>query len=325
MKKQLSAIALLLLFGVSCQKSDQVREQTDLENASGERKCASYELLQQAIAVDPALRARFNTIEGFTNRMISTGAAERVTAQGEITIPVVVHVVYNKPEENISNAQIASQIEVLNEDFNLQNSDHTLVPDHFEDVKADVGIRFVLDRVIRVKTNRQKWATGYGEDNIKYTRRGGSDPVDPANYLNIWVGNLGGNLLGYATFPGWPAETDGVVVLYSAFGRTGTLLQNYNKGRTATHEVGHWLNLRHIWGDAVCGNDQVDDTPLHNAPNFGCPAADHRSTCTGTPLEMWMNYMDYTYDACMYMFSEGQKDRMLATFVAGGPRASFAN
>jgi hypothetical protein len=325
MKIKICAFALLILFGLSCQKSDKATEPAALENSPTDRACGSYQLLQSALAVDPALRDRMNAIEGFTARAISSGAAQKVNARGEIVIPVVVHVVYNKPAENISDAQIASQIDVLNEDFNLQNRDHRLVPDHFRDLKADVGIRFTLDRVIRVKTERHQWAVGYGEDNIKLSSRGGSDAIDPTNYLNIWVGNLGGGLLGYATFPGWPIATDGVVVLYSAFGRTGTLIRNYNKGRTATHEIGHWLNLRHIWGDATCGNDGVGDTPLHNTYNTGCPSADHRSTCTGTPLEMWMNYMDYTYDACMYMFSEGQKNRMLSTLVPGGSRASFVD
>jgi hypothetical protein len=175
--------------------------------------------------------------------------------------------------------------------------------------------------VKRVQSNRKQWGW---EDAVKYSSRGGSDAVDPARYLNIWVCNLGQNLLGYAQFPGGNPATDGVVVLYSAFGDEGTLIPNYNKGRTATHEVGHWLNLRHIWGDATCGNDFVGDTPPHNTSNGGCPPPDHRSTCAGTPLEMWMNYMDYTYDGCMYMFTNGQKDRMLAVVAPGGPRETLA-
>ncbi|RZK45680.1 MAG: zinc metalloprotease, partial [Pedobacter sp.] len=114
------------------------------------------------------------------------------------------------------------------------------------------------------------------------------------------------------------------VLGYNFTGRTGSVSAPYNKGRTATHEVGHWLNLRHIWGDATCGNDQVGDTPPHNTANYGCPTSTHRSTCSGTPLEMTMNYMDYTDDACMYMFSAGQETRMLSIFVAGGSRNSFA-
>jgi hypothetical protein len=130
--------------------------------------------------------------------------------------------------------------------------------------------------------------------------------------LNIWVCNLGQNLLGYAQFPGGPAETFGVVCHYRAFGSGDEydLYEEYNLGRTATHEVGHCFGLRHIWGDANCGNDFVDDTPLHNTANFGCPGEGHLSTCSGTPLEMWMDYMDYTDDRCMYFFSDGQVSRM---------------
>ena len=109
-----------------------------------------------------------------------------------------------------------------------------------------------------------------------------------------------------------------------ATGNTGTAAAPYGLGRTATHEVGHFLNLRHIWGDANCGNDQVNDTPVHNTSNGGCPAYPHYSTCSGTPVEMTMNYMDYTYDACMYMFTSDQKLRMQATFGSSGGRNSFA-
>jgi hypothetical protein len=309
----------ILLF-VSCQKTDSVPEEQTSQNIT-ERACATQEVLMAHLQADPGLAARMSAIEVFTRQAIADRKTERA-GKNTITIPVVVHVLYRTAEENISDAQIQSQIDVLNEDFNLDNADNTLVPDEFDGVKADVGVRFVLDRVIRKETTRKSWAFN---DAMKFSRMGGSDAVDPANYLNMWSCNLGLNLLGYAQFPGGDPASDGVVILYSAFGRTGTLIPNYDKGRTATHEVGHWLNLRHIWGDATCGNDFVDDTPLHNAANTGCPPAGHTSTCTGNPLEMWMNYMDYTYDGCMYMFSSGQKDRMMATFVAGGPRSSFAD
>ena len=111
------------------------------------------------------------------------------------------------------------------------------------------------------------------------------------------------------------------MILYSAFGRTGTVNAPYDRGRTTTHEVGHWLNLRHIWGDASCGNDLVSDTPTQQTSNFGCPAYPH-VTCSNQG-DMSMNYMDYTDDACMYMFSNGQSSRMNALFVSGGARASL--
>ena len=104
---------------------------------------------------------------------------------------------------------------------------------------------------------------------------------------------------------------------------TAYLASPYDKGRTATHEIGHWMNLRHIWGDATCGSDLVNDTPTHDNANYGCPAPGHKSTCTGTPVEMTMNYMDYTDDACMYMFSAGQKARSRAIFASGGSRSGY--
>ena len=159
------------------------------------------------------------------------------------------------------------------------------------------------------------------DDKVKSSTTGGDDAWNTSKYLNIWVCNLGNSLLGYAQFPGGPTSTDGVVILYTAFGRTGNVVSPFNKGRTATHEVGHWLNLRHIWGDANCGNDFVNDTPTQQTSNAGCPSYPH-ITCSNSG-DMSMNYMDYTNDACMYMFSTGQSNRMNALFVSGGARASI--
>jgi hypothetical protein len=159
---------------------------------------------------------------------------------------------------------------------------------------------------------------------MKKTKRGGLDPTSPTTKLNIWVCTIGGGILGYAQFPGGSSATDGVVVDSRYFGTTGTATAPFHKGRTATHEVGHWMNLRHIWGDTTCGTDYVNDTPTHNTANYGIPSFPHYSTCSGNPIEMTMNYMDYTDDAGMYMFSNDQKSRMLAVFSVGGPRNSFA-
>jgi hypothetical protein len=328
--KELTRLGLfLVLFALSCQKAEAPHEQiADETSQIVERHCAADDVFKAQLAADPDFRRRVEEIEAFTRRAIQRGATWKPQPGGPstLTIPVVVHVIYNKAEENISDAQIQSQIDVLNEDFNLNNADNTLVPAYFEDVKANVGVKFTLVEVIRKYTTKKQWGTN---DAVKKSSMGGSDPVDPAHNLNLWSCNLGQSLLGYAQFPGGSPATDGVVILYSSVGSrkkaaSGAYISNYDLGRTATHEIGHWMNLRHIWGDATCGNDLVGDTPLHNTANTGCPSTDHRSTCTGTPLEMWMNYMDYTYDACMYMFSNGQKDRMLAVFAAGGPRASFA-
>ena len=325
MKKILFASFAALMVVFACQKKD-VSEQPSEEPAVSqidERKCAAEEVLQQQMAADPTLRARMEELENFTRTSIASGKPGGATT-GSIEIPVVVNVLYNTAAENISDAQIASQLAVLNEDFKGTNSDISKVTT-YSGVTGSMAINFVLDTIIRKQSNKNSWGTN---DAMKKSSMGGIDPTDPTTKLNMWSCNLGRGLLGYAQFPGGSPATDGVVVLYSAFGSrkknpTGVYIANYDLGRTATHEVGHWLNLRHIWGDATCGSDLVGDTPAHNTSNGGCPPADHRSTCTGTPLEMWMNYMDYTYDGCMYMFTDGQVSRMEAVFVAGGPRSLF--
>ncbi len=280
------------------------------------RTCGSMDHLQQQIAADPAVEQRMQQIEQATSQWLSdpshrTGAV--------ITIPVVVHVVYNTTAQNISDAQVQSQIAVLNEDFRKLNADASLTPSIFSALASDCQIQFCLAQrdpngnattgIIRKSTTTSSFSTN---DNMKRTANGGDDAWNSTQYLNLWSCNMSGGILGYAQFPGGTASTDGVVILYSAFGRTGTVSAPYNKGRTATHEVGHWLNLRHIWGDANCGSDLVNDTPTHNTANYGCPTYPHLSTCTGTPTEMTMNYMDYTDDACMYMFTTGQSTRMTA-------------
>jgi hypothetical protein len=279
------------------------------------------EILQQQLQEDPSLQSRMDEIERNLETNQNLMKIGRLV-NGVYEIPVVVNVLYRTAAENISQTQIQSQIDVLNEDFAATNADITKIPTTFTGVKAgNTSIRFVLDQVIRKSTTKTSWSTN---DAVKKTASGGLNPTSPTTKLNLWACTLGGGVLGYAQFPGGSSTTDGVVILNKAFGRTGTVVAPFNKGRTGTHEVGHWLNLRHIWGDATCGSDLVTDTPTHNTANYGCPAAGHRSTCTGTPIEMTMNYMDYTDDRCMYMFSTGQKSRMLATFATGGGRTTFA-
>jgi hypothetical protein len=270
-----------------------------------QRSCASYEHLQEQMKNDPAFAKKMQDYEQAYQKYLRGNKNTQTTTA---TIPVIVHVVYNTPEQNISDAQVQSQIDVLNEDFTATNKDYNGYDAGYGAVKGDMSIKFCVVQIRHVATTKKSF--GFA-DQVKKTKTGGDDAIDPEHTLNIWVCNLGQNLLGYAQFPGGAPETFGIVILYSAFGR-GTqynLLSDYNLGRTATHEVGHCLGLRHIWGDARCGNDLVDDTPLHNDANFGCPGEGHRSTCTGTPLEMWMNYMDYTDDRCMYFFSDGQVGR----------------
>lgn len=287
-----------------------------------ERTCASVVVLEQDMIEDPGLALRMEEIESFTERTIAEEAQMRTNGtQASITIPVVVHVIYRRASENISNAQIQSQIDILNQDFNLANADKTKVPALFKDLRADVEITFDWQYINRVKSSKVSWSTN---NDMKRSAKGGADAYQPTEFLNIWVVNsIDGGILGFATFPGGNSINDGVVIGHRYFGNTGTAVAPYNKGRTATHEVGHWMNLKHIWGDGGCNvDDGVQDTPVSNQPNYGCPSYPTRN-CNS--VDMTMNYMDYTDDKCMQMFSLGQKARMRAIFNANGPRASFGS
>lgn len=314
--KKIFMAAVLSAMLVSCNNEDTVNTSSPSSELKG-RGCASHEMLEEQLKTDPGLAIKMSEIETFTENAIKTGRL----VNGKIVIPVVVNVLYRTSAENISQAQIQSQIDILNNDFNALNSDFNQVPALFSGVKANVGISFELDQVVRKSTTKKSWGTNNA---MKKTTQGGLAPISPTTKLNIWVCTIGGGILGYAQFPGGSSSTDGVVIDSKYFGNTGTATYPFNLGRTATHEVGHWMNLRHIWGDATCGNDLVADTPIHNTANYGVPVYPHYSTCSGNPVEMTMNYMDYTDDRGMYMFSSGQKSRMLAIFNSGGPRNSFA-
>lgn len=299
--------------------ADNVADLSSTSSSLVKRNCAADDVLKEQIKENPALAIKMMEIENFTQQQIKEGFASRLV-NGVIEIPVVVNVLYKTAAENISEAQIQSQIDVLNKDFNAQNSDYNQVPTIFSTTKANVGVRFVLDNVIRKSTKTTSWGT---RDTMKNSKRGGISASSPTTKLNLWVCTIGGGILGYAQFPGGSAATDGVVIDSKYFGLSGTANYPYNLGRTATHEVGHWMNLRHIWGDATCGNDLVADTPSHNTANYGAPNYPHYSTCAGTPVEMTMDYMDYVDDRAMFMFSNDQKSRMLAIFQPGGARYAF--
>jgi hypothetical protein len=161
---------------------------------------------------------------------------------------------------------------------------------------------------------------------VKNSKRGGDNPWDATKYLNLWACNLGQGLLGYAQFPGGAAATDGVVISPVYFGRTGTVTSPYNLGRTGSHEVGHWLNLNHIWGDdngACTGTDNVADTPNQGAEHYGKPIFPQVSCSNGPNGDMFMNYMDYVDDNAMFMFSTGQSSRMNALLGIGGARVGL--
>jgi hypothetical protein len=256
--------------------------------------------------------------------------SQKVASDEVVIIPVVVHIVYNTPEQNISNEQVRSQIAVLNTDYRKKNKDGVNIPAAFKTYAADSRIEFRLatvdplglstDGIVRKSTTIAAFDL---DDKMKSSLTGGSDPWNRDEYLNIWVCNLSGGILGYASSPGCASEKDGVVIRYTVFGTTGNVRAPYNKGRTTVHEVGHWLGLKHIWGDKSCGDDNIEDTPPQEGPTRGCPSG-VLSTCTsGAAGNMYMNFMDFTNDDCVNMFTYGQVDKMHELFADGGARAAL--
>ena len=287
----------------------------------GQRQCGSMDHLHHEIQQNPERAKILDDIEKHTQNWIKANADGSTRAV--VTIPVVFHVVYRTSTENISDAQIQSQLDVLNEDFRRLNSD----ADGTWSQAADTEIEFCLATVdpngnsTNGITRTSTTVNGFGTNNsVKFNSSGGKDAWPAGDYMNFWVCNIGGGILGYAQFPGGAASTDGIVCDYRYTGTIGTATAPFNLGRTATHEVGHWLNLRHIWGDGNCNvDDFVSDTPTSDAPNYGC-ATGHVSCGT---TDMVQNYMDYSDDACMNLYTLGQKNRMQALFGSGGFRASL--
>lgn len=328
MKKLLFGV-LMLSFMSGC-NSDNISNQTEesankqeaLPGSALKRGCPSEEIRKVALQNSSELRQKYSELESKTERFQNDLKLGKVLSDGTVEIPVVVNVLYRTSSENISASRIAEQIAVLNADYGGTNSDASSIPTAFQGIKAgDVKVRFRLANTVRKSTTKTSWSTN---DAMKRSSSGGIDATSPANYLNIWVvGNMG-QILGYATFPEssglW---NDGVVIAASYFGKTGASAP-FNKGRTATHEVGHYLNLRHIWGDANCGNDLVSDTPTQTGPNYGTPSYPLYNICGGVQRSvMFMNYMDYVDDAAMFMFSAGQKTRMQSVVASSGARSGL--
>lgn len=292
------------------------------------RACGTMAVHHQLLELHPEFRRRQMALEQATMRMMFAGAPRLEWKR--CVIPIIVHVVYRTTAENITAAQIQSQIRVLNRDFRATNPDRTRVPAVWRGLLADTRVQFALasrdpdGRKTRGITRTKTMKAGFpADDSVKYSSRGGADAWPTDKYLNLWVCSLQDGLLGYAQFPGGPARTDGVVILNIAFGTVGSASAPFNLGRTATHEVGHWLNLRHIWGDTedCSGTDFVADTPNSAGPNYGKPAFPHVSCNNGPNGDMFMNYMDYVDDNAMFMFTSQQVLRLQAAL--SGPRRSL--
>ncbi|RKS96073.1 zinc metalloprotease [Chryseobacterium defluvii] len=322
----------LLALVISCNNENEtnspqnsIAEQSDATANKG-AFCGSDIVRQKLLSEDPAAMQRMLQLESRTADFIEQKKLGRVLADGSVEIPVIFNVLYTNSTNNVSDARVNSQIDVLNKAFASTHADVSSIPTEFQPVNAgDTKIKFRLVQINRKSTTKSRWAP---DDKMKKASTGGVDATDPTKYLNIWVVDYmpyqSGYVLGYATFPEssglW---NDGVVMMDEYVGEGGPIA-THNKGRVTVHEVGHYLNLRHIWGDANCGNDFVDDTPQQITLHRGVPTYPKYESCGGVSRSvMFMNYMDYSDETTLFMFTQKQNDRMQATVSASGPRAGL--
>ncbi len=288
-----------------------------------QRTCGTTVYLNHQQSQNPLLKQQMKIQEKVIQEWIDNS---KKSNEEIVYIPVIFHVLYNNSTTNINDQQIYSQIDILNDDYSRNNADSINTPAMFDSLAADIRIQFCVSHQTPdgdwtngiTRTSTTKSTFELSSDEAKFDSKGGIDAWDTEKYLNIWIvpeiveGGMT-NILGYAQMPGGSAATDGVVVGYNYIGNIGTVSSPFDKGRTLTHEIGHYFSLYHIWGDdfnACTGSDFVDDTPNQASNNFGCPTHPHAS-CSNNG-DMFQNYMDYTDDDCMNLFTIGQKDRMLA-------------
>lgn len=303
-----------------------------------DRGCFTMEVHRHKLIHDSAYRESIKRSDVFSSPLNEQGIWSKSSSMTDSTlvIPVVVHVLYNSPEQNISAEQIQSQIDVLNEDFAVLNPTALDVPSEWSALKQDSKIRFRLAQrdpegnfttgITRHFTYRSQFAIL--DPDIYIPDSGGVSAWPNSKYLNIWVCNLEFNALGFASFPGSSASNDGIVISYKSFGRIGPVNAPYDLGRTTTHEAGHWFSLQHIWGDedGCSGTDNVDDTPNQEKSTFRCPRFPKTDNCTvDFPGIMYMNYMDYTDDKCMMFFTQGQISKMREAAAAYRDSLFFSN
>ncbi len=288
------------------------------------KRCGAEEWLQAQASVRPEVIEQRAVAQQKIQQWI---ASNPVLPRNDITIPVVVHVVWHEVEEDISDAQIQSQIDILNRDFRALNREISTISSEFMASVADIGIEFCLAKIDEqgnptngiTKTFTAIRNIGNNPNLVKFGDRGGADAWNTEKYINIWVAKRSDGFLGIATAPSESSsEEDGLVIDYTVFGNIEIAAQSvpYHLGRTTTHEMGHFFGLQHLWGRRIENSDCMDDDHVADTPiqrisyNNRCPMTPQFS-CGSS--DMYMNFMNYTNDACMGMFTLGQKAVMLAT------------
>ncbi len=287
-------------------------------------RCSFDERWIEAIQSDSHFLDQQNAIENRLQERIRQLAT--LETRSSFQVPVVFHILWNTEEENLSDEAIATQLNILKLDFTGANADFGLIPVQFKPVAAAVNIEFCLastdptGAVTSGITRTRTFVDSLGIKQVYYSSGEGQDAWDTDRYLNVWVANLENNLVGFGSYPGQniPAE-DGVVIDYRVFG-----LNNHprlNLGRTLTHEVGHYFGLFHPWGagffNTDCGgDDRISDTPLQSTTFSGqCPDGLSSVPASCGTSDMYMNFMNYTNDLCLHMFTQGQRLRMLASLL----------
>lgn len=325
MKYKCLLFLVILVFSIStanAQKSARVVQE----------QCGTMQRLELKFQRNPALRARFEQQRSAFKKIVkerinSNSTKNAQTARVIYTIPVVFHIVLTNPTV-VTDAQIQAQLDTLNRDFAGSNGDSVVIPDYFKPLFGKSGIQFCMAQrtpdgentngIERITTTHLAFSA---DDAVKHASSGGADIWDNSKYFNVWICALSNGLLGYSTFPDSTgtesSAQQGTVVEYRSL--PGGTFTNYNTGKTLSHETGHYFNLFHIWGDdkgECTGTDDVDDTPNQADASSGCYSGVRTDACApdGDGI-LYQNYMDYTNDNCLVMFTNDQVIRMESALV----------